>query len=220
MTEAEWLSSPGTWPMLEHLWAKVNERKLRLFGCACCYRIWHLMADEEGRMAVAIAERYADGLATDSEMTAANLATARVVRHRPNNDYSRFHASLAALGATNKEAVNACWTTSTEATKAKRAASTLSGDAVSPEREIQAMLFRDISGNPFRPVTIDPRWLSCAVVDLATAIYDERAFERMALLADALVNADCENEEIIAHCLGKRPHVRGCWVIDLILGKE
>jgi hypothetical protein len=79
---------------------------------------------------------------------------------------------------------------------------------------------RDIFGNPFRPVTFDPRWRTSDVVGLARAIYDDKAFERMPILADALMDAGCEDEQIIAHCRGDGPHVRGCWVVDLVLGKE
>ncbi|MCE9530621.1 MAG: hypothetical protein K8T89_05755 [Planctomycetes bacterium] len=79
---------------------------------------------------------------------------------------------------------------------------------------------REIFGNPFRPVTIDPRWQTSNVIDLATAIYTDRAFDRMPILADALMDAGCDNDEIIHHCRGDGPHVRGCWVVDLILGKE
>jgi hypothetical protein len=84
----------------------------------------------------------------------------------------------------------------------------------------QAPLLRDIFGNPFRPVVFDPRWRTSDVVGLARAIYDDRSFERMPILADALMDAGCENEKIIGHCRGDGPHVRGCWVVDLILGKE
>ena len=83
----------------------------------------------------------------------------------------------------------------------------------------EANLMRDIFGNPFRPVTLDPRWLSSTVLDLARTIYDERVFERMPILGDALMDSGCDSEEIIKHCQGTGPHVRGCWVVDLILGK-
>ncbi len=83
-----------------------------------------------------------------------------------------------------------------------------------------ARLLRDIFGKPFRPVTPDPRWFTSTVVDLAKAIYEGRAFDRMPILADALMDAGCDSEEIIEHCRGNGPHVRGCWVVDLLLGKE
>lgn len=79
-------------------------------------------------------------------------------------------------------------------------------------------MFRDIVGNPFRPVGIEQRWRTSAVVGLARAIYKDRAYERMPILADALMDAGCENNEIISHCRCGRPHVRDCWLLDLVLG--
>ncbi len=88
------------------------------------------------------------------------------------------------------------------------------------ERKVQTSLVHDLFGNPFRPVTIDHRWLTSTVVDLASAIYDEKALDRMPILADALMDAGCDNDEIISHCRGSGPHVRGCCVVDSILGKS
>ena len=85
---------------------------------------------------------------------------------------------------------------------------------------MQADLARDIFGNPFRPVPFDPAWRTTAVVPLAEGIYAERAFDRLPVLADALQDAGCEDEELLGHCRGPGPHVRGCWVVDLVLGKE
>jgi hypothetical protein len=81
-------------------------------------------------------------------------------------------------------------------------------------------LLRDVFANPGRPIDFDPRWLTSTVVDLARAIHDERAFENLPILGDALMDSGCDNEEIIAHCRSKRPHFRGCWPVDLILGKS
>jgi hypothetical protein len=58
------------------------------------------------------------------------------------------------------------------------------------------------------------------VVKVAQAIYDERAFDRMSILADALEEAGCTDQDILAHCRSGGDHVRGCWVVDLVLGKE
>jgi hypothetical protein len=76
---------------------------------------------------------------------------------------------------------------------------------------------RDIFGNPFRPVAVDPSWLTSDVVALATGIYQNRAFDRMPILADALQDAGCDNDDILNHCRQPGEHVRGCWVVDLIL---
>lgn len=80
--------------------------------------------------------------------------------------------------------------------------------------------FRCVSGDPFRPVAFDPRWLSETAVALATGIYAERAFDRMPILADALEEAGCDDADVLSHCRGPGPHVRGCWVVDRVLGKE
>lgn len=79
---------------------------------------------------------------------------------------------------------------------------------------------RDIFGNPFCPVALDPRWRTSDVVGVARGIYEDWAFDRLPILADALMDAGCENEQIIGHCRSDSPHVRGCWVVDLVLGNE
>ncbi|MBN9121064.1 MAG: hypothetical protein J0I06_18250 [Planctomycetes bacterium] len=73
-------------------------------------------------------------------------------------------------------------------------------------------------GNPFRPVAFDPAWLTSTVIALAAGIYEDKAFDRMPILADALQDAGCDSTDILNHCRGSGPHVRGCWVVDLILG--
>ncbi|WP_246173617.1 hypothetical protein [Limnoglobus roseus] len=106
--------------------------------------------------------------------------------------------------------------------KAKKTAreSFLPPEFTAPEFNHQAWLLRDIFGNPFRPVACDPAWRTSTAVGLAEVIYDDRAFDRLPILADALQDAGCEDADILAHCRGDGPHVRGCWVVDLVLGKE
>jgi hypothetical protein len=84
----------------------------------------------------------------------------------------------------------------------------------------QCSFRRDIFGNPFRPVTVDPSWRTPTVTALAEAIYADRAFDRPPVLADALEEAGCDNADVLAHCRGDGPHVRGCWVVDLVLGEN
>ncbi|WP_149112072.1 hypothetical protein [Limnoglobus roseus] len=81
-------------------------------------------------------------------------------------------------------------------------------------------LLRDIFGNPFRPIAFSPAWLTPAAVGLAEAIYADRAFDRLPILADALQDAGCEDVDVLSHCRGDGPHVRGCWVVDGVLGKD
>ncbi|QEL19249.1 hypothetical protein [Limnoglobus roseus] len=83
----------------------------------------------------------------------------------------------------------------------------------------QAELLRCVVGNPFRPVTFSPDWLTPTAVGLAEGIYEDRAFDRLPILADALQDAGCEDAAILAHCRGDGLHVRGCWVVDGVLGK-
>jgi hypothetical protein len=86
------------------------------------------------------------------------------------------------------------------------------------ELKAQADIVRDILGNPFRPVTINPAWQTSNAVALAQSIYDDRAFDRLPILADALEDAGCDNADILNHCRQPGDHVRGCWVVDLVLG--
>ena len=85
---------------------------------------------------------------------------------------------------------------------------------------MQALLLRDVFRNPFRPLTIDPSWLTSTVTSLATAIYQERAFDRLPILANALEDAGCSQQDILSHLRSGGEHVRGCWPLDLLLEKE
>ncbi|MBA4191434.1 MAG: hypothetical protein C0467_25930 [Planctomycetaceae bacterium] len=89
----------------------------------------------------------------------------------------------------------------------------------SDEEHAQSTLLRCIFGNPFRPVAVDPQWLTSTVTQLAQGIYDDRAFDRLPILADALQDAGCDNADVLNHCQHNGPHARGCWVVDLVLGK-
>lgn len=233
MTEQEWLECPGPYPMLEFLRGRISERKLRLFGCACCRRIGHLIGDQRSRDAVEVAERYADGLASRQERDGAYGPARIAVEDTPvfpdpdrpwvNNNVIGYHAALAAVWLLSENV--ASWEASTEAVKAVRGAARLpSGeDAVGPERAVQADLLRDIADNPFRHFSIDSGWQAWQggmILKLARGIYEERAFDRLPILADAIEEAGGYNEDILAHLRGPGPHVRGCWPLDLLLDKE
>jgi hypothetical protein len=91
---------------------------------------------------------------------------------------------------------------------------------LSERLEVLKALLRDIVGNPFRPVAFDPNWRTSTAVALATRMYDSRDFSVMPILADALQDAGCDHPDILAHCRDDGPHARGCWVVDLVLGKS
>jgi hypothetical protein len=86
-------------------------------------------------------------------------------------------------------------------------------------RLVQSRLLHEIIGNPFRPVTAVPAWRTSTVMSLAQGIYAQRAFDRLPILADALQDAECDNPDVLDHRRGGGPYVRGCWVVDLLLGK-
>jgi hypothetical protein len=93
--------------------------------------------------------------------------------------------------------------------------------AVNAEQVAQCGLLRDILGNPFRPLPhLEPAWLTPTVVAIACRAYDTCDFAALPVLADALEDAGCDDEKMLSHCRGPGPHVRGCWVIDLLLGKS
>ncbi|WP_315854050.1 hypothetical protein [Gemmata palustris] len=86
--------------------------------------------------------------------------------------------------------------------------------------EVVATIIRDIFGNPFRPVAFSPSWRTSTAIAIASQMYESRDFSAMPILADALQDAGCDNANVLDHCRSPGPHVRGCWVVDLVLGKE
>jgi hypothetical protein len=211
MTEEEWLECTDPEKMLEFLRGKVSDRRVRLFAVACCRRMWNLLKDERSREAVVVAERYADGLATEEERArAANAADAANML---------TYLAAPAVSAIHHNAVRAA-----EGASELSAAFAVDADEGSQaESSAQAVMLRDILGNPFRPVAIDPAcltWDDGPISKLAQTIYDDRTFDRLPILADALEEAGCDNADILYHLRGPGPHVRGCWAVDLILGKE
>jgi hypothetical protein len=88
------------------------------------------------------------------------------------------------------------------------------------ERLYHVQLIRDIFGNPFHPVTFSSEWRTDTALSLARAMYESRDFSALPILADAVQDAGCTNDDILNHCRGPGPHVRGCWCVDLVLSKE
>lgn len=221
MDEQEWLASTDPAAMLRHLqetWThtrhdSLSDRKLRLFACACCRLVESVKADED---ILVSAEQIADGL-----------------KERPKGMQCAFVEFAEA-----QIAAKACMEFATWKAKGSE-----------PQ---QAALLRDIIGNPLAPVTLpvasywavvtgasesaDCAWLTPTILRIATMIYEERLFDIMPMLADALEDAGCpprlpcycmndwcdgwKVNPLIHHLRCSGPHVRGCWVIDLILGKE
>jgi hypothetical protein len=226
--------------MTEFPACKGSDRKLRLFACACYHRISHVLPDHAARAAVEIGERFADGRASwaelqDAECRVRALCTELEPVWRASKDDERAalaptHTALAlAMVIAWREAQKAAYYASSNAyldfaSIINPGAGTSDagfGTTQASEERGQCDLLRDIFGNPFRPVACDPAWRTSTVVALASQMYESRDFGAMPILADALQDAGCDSDDILDHCRdAKATHVRGCWVVDLVLGKE
>jgi hypothetical protein len=219
MTEAEWLAcADNPRRMLGQLTPPVSFRKLRLLLCGSCRPFGHLLSDPRILRAVEVCERFVD----DRRATRGELAEAYAAADAAYRDLERLKPFESVL------AMCAALATSESMTgrEMEVVAATPPGSwevSYDAWRRTQCDIIRDMFGNPFRPASADPSWLSWndgALRKLARAIYEGYAFDRLPILADALEDAGCENADLLAHCRGPGPHVRGCWVVDLLLGKE
>jgi hypothetical protein len=224
VTEAEWLCADEPWPLLGAAELTWSRRKAMLFCVACARRAWHLMTDVRSRRAIVVAEAYIEGLAgVDDLKEAARAAEGAIRGKRDRPGRPRRTAAYAAL-----HAANAVWLgDSSGSAVGVQTISALQAAGANPhvaenraEAQAQAGLLRDIAGNPFRPIGFDPRWRTSDVASLAWAAYDDGSFDRLPLLADALMDAGCDSEDILPHCRSDGLHARGCWAVHLVLGKE
>jgi hypothetical protein len=219
MTEAEWLACKDPLRMLRSAQRSARYRKgerlWRLLACAAARRIWDAF-DPLCRGAVELAERFADGLATEEDMQLADwdllrnqrtmcrgYGTARWTLWTPQRGHDSLFKSV---------------------TVGMELARQIAGAS---EAEPQCNLIRDVFGNPFRPVSFDPAWLTPSVVSLAPGTDEERLLPsgeldpaRLSVLSDALEEAGCTDTAILEHLRSPGPHVRGCWALDSILGKK
>lgn len=231
MTEAEWLKSDTALPMLKFLRTRQGARKRRLFAVAACRRIWPLIPQGYGHQAVETAEALADGLVGEDARWDAYVAAgegsdedsfpnhanqfAAYCAYRVVEDPSGFETPVpddedAASWVAQQAVAAASWD------EARRdydpAASVV-------ECRAQADLLREIYGNPFRPIELDPSRLPPEIVRTARAIYDRADFGRLPELAGALKGAGGVDPALVEHLRGAGPHVKGCWALDLLLGK-
>jgi hypothetical protein len=238
MTETEWLACADPKRMLDALRPYSSERKMRLFLCACARRLWPLLTIEEVRSGVEVAEQYADGRAAVGELDAARI--------RARDAHWREWMSMegAGAGAPRTEEQRGVLYTLARVHIAAYAAAR--GDQlhyynlrlaspglaamIAPDEEChRCHLIRDLYC-PIRTPVVQSRWLTWndgAVPRIATAIYESRNLPAgtldnpsLTVLADALEDGGCDNADILAHCRNGGEHVRGCWVVDLLLGKS
>jgi hypothetical protein len=231
MTEAQWHSAATVNDL--DLWetTKNQNRKWRLFAAACCDRAVKSLNDPRLGPVLLALEQYVDWEISWEEMkrirkilslirkeiglewvgkdeqlhfTASALddATAKASQLALNS-FMSVQFAFASMGRGRKD--------ETRRMHSYRAA----------EERVQLRLARDIFGNPFRPVAFDSRWRSSTAVGIAERMYESRDFGAMPILADSLQDAGCEDDAILSHCRDpKQNHVRGCWVVDLVLGKS
>jgi hypothetical protein len=245
MEETEWLACTDpveAAPLLRVYYSvETLTRRLRLFGCACARRIWHLLRESSAREMVEIAEFWADGTRTDEDLRAArDTATTAFLNVMVDEDgwdaatqqehaIDAAHRAVLYLGEALASApYETCYF-------AVVAVGCLSGvpnsellvNAAREEEAAQMVLLRDILGNPFCPISLDHSWQTPTIVSLARTAYDNRTLpigtlepDRLAVLADALEDAGCTDANILSHLRGPGLHVRGCCVVDLLLGKK
>ena len=213
MDEQTWFACEDPHAMLDAVRShrRLSDRRWRLFGTKCCDRLSHLNLARMSVSALRVSEHYADGLAEVVELNRAYAQAFDVATEYQQLDGPPVAAGFAALAT--------CYAAHPDESADDVAHYARRALASETEASYQADLLRDIFGNPFRPVTIDASWLTSDVLALARGIYDERAFDRMPILADALQDAGCNNDDVLRHCRGGNAHVRGCWVVDSLLGK-
>jgi hypothetical protein len=222
MTEEEWLATPHFYELTHHKSSR-NERKRRLLLCACARRTLHFLSDQRFADVLAGCEGFADSKIDWKGMLALRKTVRNARRNLENTGGSEAQIkAAAAVGMlTEKEFMSykmACesarWAVGSDARPAY-------SEGCDREQAEQIRLARDIFGNPFRSVAFDPAWRSDTAVAIARGMYESREFSAMPILADALQDAGCDNDDILNHCRdAKQVHVRGCWVVDLVLGKS
>lgn len=235
MTEAEWLACTDPEPMLKFLHGKASDRKLRLFALAC-FRPYRFMLVPETLEALEVAERLSEGTIGPGER---KRARERAFHAGWNSDASLRHRRGPAKYCVTSSLARNAYDAALRVAHAARNIGVLSkkdwpADALEltewgprivdwsagkrEQESLQARLLREIFGNPFRPVSLDSSRLETGAVTLARSIYEGHAFDRMPELVESL-KPEFKDTEVMAHLTEPVPHVRGCWALDMILGK-
>jgi hypothetical protein len=218
-------------------------RRLRLLAVATCRRVWPLLEDPRIRAAVEAAERYADGRGRKRELERARESAVEVERaaaqkaweagiHAPEALRTELHrqyslAAMAVLAARTFDLAGSVRLTLMSRARFESLPSWGDPRAAARSRRsvecVLAELVRDIFGNPFHPALVaDPSWLAWqddTIPRLAREIYNDRAFDRLPNLADALEDAGCSDARFLGHCRQRGEHARGCWLLDALLGR-
>lgn len=220
MTEHDWLTTQTVSDLTHHKSSR-SQRKRRLLAVAAVQRVSHYLptSDPDWLETIDTVERFADGQAGWDDVVRQRRIIMKLRRNNSSAQEPTQSAMSATINLTDKEP----WMAVHAMENARMAAGAARPDftlGCEQENAFQLALARDVFANPFRAVRWHAEWLSAPVRELAEAIYAQRHFQSMPVLADALEEAGCDEPEILDHCRADMTHVRGCWVIDRILGKE
>jgi hypothetical protein len=213
MTEAEWLACENLNWLLSIPDERKSARKSRLALCACArsQTFWPLLTSRSSRRVVEVSEAFADGTADKKALHLAQAGASAAVWRVHNRTPAEL---VSALGYQDSWLLR--YGIHYFVNVAARVSISL------PARQAQ-----DTHANPFRPAAVSPSCLTPTAVALAHAAYEERALPsghldpvRLSILADALEDAGCTDADVVAHLRSPGPHVRGCWAVDLVLGKR
>jgi len=214
VTETEWLSATSACSLLHAARELSSERKYRLSAAALARHLFPAVTHPDLSRGIELAEQLTDGTASGAEIERARefFGSMTYVGHYEARGIVGEDMFLASL---IREALK-------PQARRSRVIAHLSDYVADRPENPQCGLpeLRDIFGNPFRPVPFSPSWRTDAAVSLARQMYESRDFSAMPILANALQGAGCHDAHILDHCRGPGPHVRGCWVVDLVLGKE
>ena len=223
MTESEWVKCRDLTKMMRVVDPRQFDRKLRLFAVACCRRVEELLRDDDAKRLLVLTEKVADDAA---ELESLRPLWAEVPFY-PHAEGAVKQA--VALDCASWQASADCYRRAAQDAETATA-DTIAGEGAGAaqekyerrgrERLAQFALLRDVVSNPFRPVAFSAEWRTDTAIAIARQMYESRDFSTMPILADALQDAGCDNDDILNHCRQPGEHVRGCWVVDLVLDKE
>ena len=228
MTEVEWRTETDFSRHLQFVEGRLSPRKLRLLAAALCRLAGPLLDHPDLVRALNEVEWYADGRAGASELETSRqkcrvLAVQQFELSQRMDEQSGADEVPGAL-IRSELAWAVAYAAAVSVTVADVVTRLSSGVARSLGEGFQTLTrdrLLDVVGNPFAPVAFCPDWRTSTAVGVANQIYESRDFSAMPILADALQDAGCDSDEVLNHCRDtKLTHVRGCWVLDGVLGKE
>jgi hypothetical protein len=219
MTEAEWLAEGDVERLLHEVWERQpgmewEDRKPTLLMCACLGPAARFLPAEYGKF-MELLKRSADEPGLEEELRSAEERLVAVSNSHGEFSTLVFAIGYGDLGLAGFEVAGLLGAVSLRAGGEEKA-----HEAAASELRRQAECVREIYGNPFRPVRMEEGWATAEVMRIANKIYNAEAFLRMGELAAALERAGCGDENMLGHLRKASRHVRGCWVIDLVLGKD